>query len=52
MGTLDDSPLVVPVAHMWTRSRLPWIALPADAEVYDEAMPQARLVAIFNANQA
>ncbi len=29
-GTLDDSKQVVPKFHLWTSSKLPWVALPDD----------------------
>ena len=35
-GTLDGSAHVVPAAHLWVRSKQPWIGLPADAKVMDE----------------
>lgn len=49
-GTLDDSGDVVPVVHMWTKSKQAWIGLPADAEAYAEAIPPDRLKAIFSLN--
>lgn len=35
-GTLDDSSGIVPAAHLWVRSKQPWIGLPADAVTMDE----------------
>ena len=39
VGTLDDPTAIVPDVHIYTRSKLPWVALPADvpafAEFYD-----------------
>lgn len=35
-GTLDDSAAVVPAAHLWVKSKQPWIGLPADAVTMDE----------------
>jgi hypothetical protein len=35
-GTLDDTSWLRPVAHIWTRSRQPWIVIPAEALSYDE----------------
>lgn len=35
-GTLDDSSSIVPAAHLWVRSKQPWIGLPADAVTMDE----------------
>jgi len=34
-GTLDDTSWIVPVAHIWTRSRQPWVRLPEDAVAFD-----------------
>ena len=30
-GTLDDTSWLRPVAHIWTRSAQPWVAIPGDA---------------------
>ena len=35
-GTLDDSASFVPAAHLWVRSKQPWIVLPGDAKTMDE----------------
>ena len=35
-GTLDDSAALVPVAHLWVRSKQQWIGLPADARTMDK----------------
>lgn len=35
-GTLDDSNTLVPRAHLWVKSRQPWIIIPDDANVYQE----------------
>jgi hypothetical protein len=35
-GTLDDSAAVVPAAHLWVKSKQPWIGLPTDAVTMDE----------------
>ena len=39
VGTLDDPTAITPDVHIYTRSKLPWVALPADvpafAEYYD-----------------
>ncbi|MBV8888649.1 MAG: GFA family protein [Alphaproteobacteria bacterium] len=34
-GTLDDPAAVAPDVHIFTRSKLPWLALPKDARVFD-----------------
>jgi hypothetical protein len=35
-GTLDDPSAVTPDVHIYTRSKLPWVALPEDAPAFDE----------------
>ena len=35
-GTLDDPSSVVPDAHIYTRTKLPWITLPDSAPAFDE----------------
>lgn len=49
-GTLDDSIDVVPVVHMWTKSKQAWVGLPEGAEAYAEAIPPDRLKAVFTIN--
>lgn len=34
-STLDDRSWVEPVAHIWVRSKQPWVVIPADAVVFD-----------------
>lgn len=34
-GTLDDSSMLEPVGHIWTRSAQPWIAMPDGALRYE-----------------
>jgi hypothetical protein len=34
-GTLDDAAAVRPSAHIFTRSKLPWVALPADQPAFE-----------------
>ncbi len=34
-GTLDQTSWLRPVAHLWTRSAQPWLALPKDAALYE-----------------
>ncbi|QLC24277.1 GFA family protein [Parasphingopyxis algicola] len=34
-GTLDESSALVPRAHLWVRSKQPWLVLPEDAILYD-----------------
>jgi hypothetical protein len=38
-GTLDDSPTLRPVAHIWTREAQQWMKLPKDALQYEENPP-------------
>jgi hypothetical protein len=49
-GTLDDSDTIVPAVHMWGSRRQPWVGLPAEAEIYDEAIPVERVRQIFAPN--
>ena len=35
-GTLDNSASFVPAAHIWVRSKQPWIGLPDNAKTMDE----------------
>ena len=35
-GTLDDAATFEPVAHIWTRSKQPWVAIPAGVATFDE----------------
>ena len=35
-GTLDNSAAFVPSAHIWVKSKQPWIGLPDDAKTIDE----------------
>ncbi|RGP40397.1 hypothetical protein BPTFM16_00682 [Altererythrobacter insulae] len=35
-GTLDNSNLVVPAAHIWVKSKQPWIGLPDGSATMDE----------------
>lgn len=35
-GTLDNSAELVPAAHVWVKSKQPWIGLPAEAVTMDE----------------
>lgn len=35
-GTLDNSASFVPAAHVWVKSKQPWISLPEGAKIMDE----------------
>ena len=35
-GTLDDTKLVKPQAHVFTRSKLPWMTLSTNVPVFEE----------------
>jgi hypothetical protein len=35
VGTLDDPSALPPNVHIYTRSRLPWVALPADVPAFE-----------------
>ena len=41
-GTLDDPQGFRPVAHIWTRSKLPWVVIPADEPVFEQQPPDPR----------
>jgi len=34
-GTLDDTTWLSPAAHIWTRSRQPWVVIPKDAVAFE-----------------
>ncbi len=36
IGTLDDPAALTPDVHIYTRSKLPWVALPADVPAFEE----------------
>ncbi len=38
-GTLDDSRWCTPVAHVWTRSKLPWVEIPKNVLRYEQQPP-------------
>ena len=38
-GTLDDSSMLMPVAHIWTRDAQPWISLPKETLQFEENPP-------------
>ncbi len=38
-GTLDNSPSMVPAAHLWVQSKQPWVVIPKDAEVMETQPP-------------
>ena len=59
-GTLDDPAAFPPDVHIWTRSRLPWVAIPADVPCFETfydlksfwpAASLARLRANINAQE-
>jgi hypothetical protein len=39
VGTLDDASWAVPVVHIWTSGRLPWVRLEGAARAYEGALP-------------
>ena len=43
-GTLDDRAGLEPVAHVWTRSRQPWVALPRNVPAFEQQPELAVLV--------
>ena len=34
-GTLDDTSVIVPVAHLWTKRRQPWVILPVGVTSFE-----------------
>ena len=36
VGTLDDPAAITPDVHIFTRSKVPWVALPAGVPAFDE----------------
>jgi hypothetical protein len=36
-GTLDDSNLLEPVAHIWVKRKQPWVAIPEDVRSWPES---------------
>ena len=42
-GTLDDPTMVSPDVHIYTRSKLPWIALPAGVPAFEAYYETAKL---------
>ena len=38
-GTLDDTSWLPPTRYIWTRSKQPWITLPADDQIFAMAPP-------------
>ena len=51
-GTMDDSMEVKPAVHMWAKRKQSWVGLSENAEVYNEAIPPDRVMAIFAPNFA
>jgi hypothetical protein len=43
-GTLDDSPTLRPVAHIWARDAQQWMTLPKETLLYDENPPDMQPV--------
>jgi len=35
-GTLDDSNALTPAAHLWVKSKQPWMTIPDDVIIYEE----------------
>ncbi|MFN3959164.1 MAG: GFA family protein [Parvularculaceae bacterium] len=47
VGTLDDPSRIAPDVHIFTSTKLPWVILPAGAEVYSEFYSAADRVRMF-----
>lgn len=43
VGTLDDPKALKPDVHIYTRSKQPWVGLPADAKVFTEYYDMPKL---------
>jgi hypothetical protein len=50
--TLDDPDLAVPRAHIWTQSKLPWVAIPEGAAQFAQFYGGKDLVATFGEESA
>jgi hypothetical protein len=46
-GTLDDTSWLRPAGDIWTRSKQPWVALPADAPHFPTQADPARLTELW-----
>lgn len=46
-GTLDEARTFRPVAHLWTRSALPWVVIPEHMPTYRENAPFSELAALW-----
>jgi hypothetical protein len=46
-GTLDEPRRFPPVAHVWTRSALPWVVIPSHVATYEENAPFAEVAALW-----
>ena len=46
-GTLDKADAFRPVAHLWTRSALPWVVIPEHIRKYQEQAPFSELAALW-----
>ena len=42
-GTLDDPSVVEPDVHIYTRSKVPWVALPESAPAYEAFYPSREI---------
>jgi hypothetical protein len=45
-GTLDASDRLTPALHIWVKRKQPWIVLPEDVPVFDEAAPADTFLSI------
>jgi hypothetical protein len=43
VATLDDPDALPPDVHIFARSKLPWVRLPSDAQVFDVYYDMAKL---------
>ncbi len=42
-GTLDDTGVIRPQAHIWTRSKQPWVQIPTDVPAFETAYDASEL---------
>jgi len=51
-GTLDEHSGLIPDAHQWLSSALPWLQIPAGARSFDEQLTNEQIIELIQARQA
>jgi len=46
-GTLDETDKLRPQAHVWVKSKQPWVTLPGDVPAFEEAPPSEEIRALL-----